>query len=676
MIPSLPQSDGVLARARRQEQLKAAAASLSYNHDTRIAPLGVAASLPKEYDFSLITLGGAATVILAQVDNALTLASPLVTPKGDRVMMPGLSDAEQRAAADCLGRLHELRERLNDHQARAVLGVAATPEAPARGIRALGKAVEELAHGVSAAERGLQALERGAETLKDNLQARLGRTSPQSPFEMLEMLVKTLLEDALKRVLEHVGLYGPASELYTYVRQFSILIPPPIVSTFEDDTAFSWLRLAGPNPMVISAIPALPDNLPLTDAQYQKVMGSDDSLSAAGAAGRLFLADYAQLASLAPSEFPDGRKYTAAPLALFATPADGSGRLTPVAIQLSQQPARNNPIIQPHDGAAWQLAKAWVNCADANHHEMVSHLGLTHLVVEGFAMATPRQLAPEHPLYVLLMPHFKGTLAINNSAVETLIAPKGVVDRLLAGTIESLTQLAVSSTLAADVSQMAPPVALAARGVDNPATLSGYAYRDDALLLWSAIEGWVNEYLSVYYGQDADISQDTELSAWLAELASPEGAGLKGIPSAPSFAELVSLVSTVIFTASVQHAAVNFPQSTVMSFTPALPLAMYTPPPSSTAVADGALVAALPPLQQSFVQLAFLNLLGGVYFTRLGDYDRYTGGAYFQDPRVSGPLTSFQRALIEVEREIGRRNMHRTAYTTLLPSAIPQSINI
>ena len=109
---------------------------------------------------------------------------------------------------------------------------------------------------------------------------------------------------------------------------------------------------------------------------------------------------------------------------------------------------------------------------------------------------------------------------------------------------------------------------------------------------------------------------------------------------------------------------------------PAAPLALYTPPPSSRSVAQGALLEALPPLQQGFVQLGFLSLLGGVYFTRLGDYDRYQRTSTFGDPRVEGPLQAFQRALLEVEREIGRRNMRRSAYTTLLPSEIPQSINI
>jgi len=70
------------------------------------------------------------------------------------------------------------------------------------------------------------------------------------------------------------------------------------------------------------------------------------------------------------------------------------------------------------------------------------------------------------------------------------------------------------------------------------------------------------------------------------------------------------------------------------------------------------------------------SLLGGIYYGQLGDYDRDLPGQYFADPRVREPLLSFQQRLLDVEQAIGRKNLSRTPYTVLLPSAIPQSINI
>src|SRR5262249_58664645 len=45
--------------------------------------------------------------------------------------------------------------------------------------------------------------------------------------------------------------------------------------------------------------------------------------------------------------------------------------------------------------------------------------------------------------------------------------------------------------------------------------------------------------------------------------------------------ELGSILTLAIFTASAQHAAVNFPQLPIMSFAPAFPLAAYRGAPTS-----------------------------------------------------------------------------------------------
>lgn len=51
-------------------------------------------------------------------------------------------------------------------------------------------------------------------------------------------------------------------------------------------------------------------------------------------------------------------------------------------------------------------------------HEVVSHLGNTHLVLEGPMVALHRQLPKAHPIYVLLEPHVEGTAIINWGAQD------------------------------------------------------------------------------------------------------------------------------------------------------------------------------------------------------------------------------------------------------------------
>ena len=65
-------------------------------------------------------------------------------------------------------------------------------------------------------------------------------------------------------------------------------------------------------------------------------------------------------------------------------------------------------------------------------------------------------------------------------------------------------------------------------------------------------------------------------------------------------------------------------------------------------------------------------LLSSVYYTRLGDY----GDDYFTDPVIQNHLAEFQQELLKIEEEINERNKTRTPYEFLLPSKIPQSINI
>jgi arachidonate 15-lipoxygenase len=219
--------------------------------------------------------------------------------------------------------------------------------------------------------------------------------------------------------------------------------------------------------------------------------------------------------------------------------------------------------------------------------------------------------------------------------------------------------------------------------VDDAQALPDYPYRDDGLLVWDALHRWVEDYLALYYGSDADVAGDYELQGWLRELASPDGGRLQDIGEdggVRTRAYLADLVTMVIFTASAQHAAVNFPQSYIMSYAPSLPLAAYAPLPGAPLAAEpasiDALLAYLPPLQQSFAQQTLMTLLGRLYFTALGAYDRYTAGAYFQDSRVAVPLKGFQARLGEVEATIARRNLRRIPYRSMLPSEIPQSINI
>ncbi|MDJ0839407.1 MAG: lipoxygenase family protein [Acidobacteriota bacterium] len=469
----------------------------------------------------------------------------------------------------------------------------------------------------------------------------------------------------------------PGNSLQEYRDLFQTIEIPPVANNFMDDDLFTWLRVAGPTPILLERVAILPDHFPVSDRHLRALPGfQHDSLTAAGAEGRLYMVDFKIFHGIKDGAFPFGQKYAYAPMALFALPpGKGPRRMKPIAVQCEQTPGPHTPVITPLHGWAWQMAKTVVNMAAGNYHELIAHLGRTHLVVEPFVIATYRNLAANHPLSLLLRPHFEGTLYINCLAHKDLIPPKAGVDELLAATIEEDHRLVVSHVKNIRFNHLAQPVQIAQRGVDNPDLI--YPYRDDSLVLWDAIKGWVDDYLTLYYPNDRIITEDTELQAWVDDLAARDGGRLRELGTdhrVRTRKELAALVTTVIFTASVQHTAVNFPQWDVMGFNPVMPLALYSIAPTRTEGYDEQdWLKMLPPLTSAELQMTLGYLLGTVHHTQLGEY----GDDYFQDPRVAAPLATFKQALLEAEKNMIRRN--RTApipYQTLHPPCIPQSINI
>lgn len=508
-----------------------------------------------------------------------------------------------------------------------------------------------------------------------------------APFTAMHALIGAGENGGMKGVFRELnslimnGLtQGRPASIGSYAELFQEWERPAIVETYAADLSFARMRLAGPNPVWIERVAAPPGRFPVSEAHYQRAMGEGDSLEAAGKEGRLFLADYGVLAGVTGGTYPHGvQKCVAAPMALFAVPPDGAAdrSLRPVAIQCGQTPGAGTPIFTPGDGHAWMMAKTAVQTADGNCHQAVSHLARTHLVVEPFVVATRRQLSLAHPLSVLLLPHFEGTLNINESAATNLIAPGGGVDIVMAPTIEESRGLAAKGVETWDFTASMLPADLARRGVEDTGALPEYPYRDDALLVWRAIHDWVEAYLKLYYpGGDGDVVADAELRAWAAEVASPTGGRLKGVGPITTVAGLVDAVAHIVFTASAQHAAVNFPQWQLMSFVPNLPLANFRGPPTSAQATEQDYLDMLPPLDAAQMQASLGYLLGTFHHTTLGDYQHRLFGTHFVDPRVEAPLRAFDAAIQEIESTVIGRNEARSPYIFLQPSLIPQSINI
>jgi len=463
------------------------------------------------------------------------------------------------------------------------------------------------------------------------------------------------------------------------------------------DGEFARQRLAGQNPMVLRRIQSTEPSPWQTWNQMEWALadGLPLDLPQAATENRLFLVDYPQF-QLATTDLQAGR-YVGSPIALFYR---RDCDLEPVLIQL--EPGR---IVTPLDGADdWMRAKLSVQVADVTHHELLAHLGYTHLAMEAFAIATPRQLPANHPLYRLLRPHFQFLLAINTRGNRILLGEGAAIDTLMAPTRTASLDIIHRAYRQRSIWNYALPQDIQQRGIGAD-VLPDFPYRDDAELLWQAIARYVAAYLHRYYPDDPAVQQDADLQAWAAELGTPlnarpqtdfpsqpawmpadwwhqSGLQLESLPQVPrvpdfparltNLQQVIDLASLILFTCAPQHAAVNFSQFDYSGYVPNAPLAAALP-----ADQPGSPLEILPSLPAELGQMELTFALSGIRYGHLGN----SAQMGFTDRGDRAILEQFQLDLKAIEDTIHQRNEQRFAisgisYPYLLPSHIPNSINI
>ncbi|MBJ7901028.1 MAG: lipoxygenase [Cyanobacteria bacterium RI_101] len=484
------------------------------------------------------------------------------------------------------------------------------------------------------------------------------------------------------------SLWDPLDDLRDYEDFYPTLTAPTVMRGYQTDESFAEQRLSGANPMVIRRARDWPASLAYSLAEVQSAYGPALDLEQKFKDGHLYAADYSALSFVKGGTYLKGKKYLPAPVALFAWRGTGYGQrgeMMPVAIQLAPKPGEKGPLLTPFSPRLqWLYAKTCVQIADANHHEMATHLCHTHFVMEPFAISSARQLAPAHPVAILLRPHFRFMLFNNELARKRLVNQGGIVDNLLAGALSESLEIVKQAYFTnaqthwrLDASAL--PQTIWERGLDDTDHLPHYPYRDDGLLLWQAVERYVGAYLAIYYAGAEDIQQDYELQAWARELADPgpEGGHVRGLPSPiHTLEELQAILTTVIYTCGPQHSAVNYTQYPYLGFIPNGPLAAYQPPRTEfdpqQDLTLGELLAFLPPSQQVMDQIQILYTLSCYRYDRLGYFDDP-----FPDPQARRVLAQFRQDLQGIERKIELRNKNRVVpYPYLRPSLVLNSISI
>jgi len=508
--------------------------------------------------------------------------------------------------------------------------------------------------------------------------------------------------------------------------------------TWDTDEEMGRMYLAGQNPMVIQVLsptllaqllegsPGIQEAASNTDLIAEKLEGK--SLAEWAAAGdsssdpntdadepRLFLVDYwavhGFLDVIEEANRGSDRVMHAGRCVLFRK---RNGHVVPVIIELAHSKALPPTTYTSMDPApVWQVAKSIFQSVDSGWHQLVSHWLRTHACVEPYLIATRRRLPAAHPIFRLMMPHFRYTLPINAAARGQLINAGGVIETnfspgafsmQLSSKVYELTWRFKEEGLVEDLKKRG---FLDAQG---KLRVSDYPYAEDGLLIWDALTKYFTEYVDLYYKSDEAVAADEWLQAWWQDVtteAHPD-APADGWVTLDSRANLVFAATTIAWVASGHHAAVNFGQYDYSAWMPTHSSLCGKPAPArgSTAwqklednsVSSKEFFSYLSPPAATTKVMSTIKLLSAH-----ADDEQYLSDENQEwlplksDPAVANVFSSFVKDIKgKVEPEIQRRNDNATnisrnpeqnglPYTLLYPSSdkpgvtmqgVPYSISI
>ncbi|KAB2061012.1 hypothetical protein ES319_A10G058400v1 [Gossypium barbadense] len=465
---------------------------------------------------------------------------------------------------------------------------------------------------------------------------------------------------------------------------------------------FAWLRddefgrqaLAGVNPVNIERLASFPPVSKLDPEIYgpqesalkeEHIAGQLNGMTIQQALdeNKLFMVDYHDiyLPFLDRINALDGRKSYATRTIFFLTP---SGTLKPVAIELSlphtSPNSRSKRVVTPPVDATtnwiWQLAKAHVCSNDAGVHQLVNHWLRTHACMEPFILAAHRQLSAMHPIFKLLDPHMRYTLEINALARQSLISADGVIENCFTPGRYCMEMSAAAYWSHWRFDKEGLPADLIRRGIAVPdptqphglkLLIEDYPYASDGLLIWNALENWVRTYVNRYYPNSSLVCNDRELQQWYHESVHVGHADLSKEswwPSLKTTDDLVSILTTLIWLASAQHAALNFGQYPYGGYVPNRPPLMRRLIPDENDLEYANFLAdpqkyflsALPSLLQATKFMAVVDTLS----THSPD-EEYLGerqhpSIWSGDAEIVEAFFGFSAEIRRIEKEIEKRN--------------------
>ncbi|XP_072567783.1 polyunsaturated fatty acid 5-lipoxygenase-like [Paramormyrops kingsleyae] len=438
-----------------------------------------------------------------------------------------------------------------------------------------------------------------------------------------------------------------------------------ISENWKDDAFFGSQFLNGCNPGMIEKCTEIPEKIPGIIKVYPNIKELIQN-------GKIYMVDYKLLDDVKEAVIDGHQQHLAAPIVLLQEKDKG---LMPIAIQLKQEPGKENPIFTPNDKPeAWLLAKIWVRNSDFYLHQLISHFLRTHLLAEVFFFSIFTSLHDHHPILRIFAATGRYTTPINVAARAALLNNTGFFMKYTALGKDVQYELLQRAFSQVTYKSLCLPDNLESRGVQN---LMHYYYGEDALAIWGAISKFLQQVIDMYYKDDHDILRDTELQNFFSYTYRY---GLQGKTDLPqrveTKAEAVRYLSMVMFTCSAQHAAVNHGQYDTYAWMPNGPTTMRQPPPKRKDLVDEQyIVNTLPGLAFTLKAMAVSRFLSQVSedFVSLGTYANEVSN----DPRLRDAIKKFHKWLKAIGTAIKERSEEQPfPYEYLHPAGIENSVAI
>ncbi|XP_064481893.1 polyunsaturated fatty acid 5-lipoxygenase-like isoform X2 [Ornithodoros turicata] len=499
------------------------------------------------------------------------------------------------------------------------------------------------------------------------------RFSHEYKWDIVSMKARMMVETKLIKI--KVFNWESMEDL-RHVYKYS-LGEPKSLDHWNEDRWFGLQRVQGVNPFLIQLCTEIPEKFAVTADMVEPFL-EGLTLEMALVQKKIFMTDVSLVEGV---ELVKGGQLWGAMALFFLNKRDD---LMPIAIQCWQNPGPDNPVFLPSDPPrTWIAAKMFYNNSDASFHQSCSHLGFTHLLMEGVTVCSHRNLSPSHPLFKLMAPHFLFLIAINSRGLSKLISPGGWVDKTLSVGVSGMFEIIRRGLEIWKLEVRGNPERdIESRGVLSKDVLPWYPYRDDAIRIYKAIRRYVSKIVHYYYASPDSLENDYELQQWRDELVKERhltGVGLKGVPGEANgrfttLDEVIDTVAAIINQCSVGHAAANFQQYEDYAFPPNYPAFLDgMPPTDKREYTEDDLVKLLPSKEATLDSMIITKLLSSKGTNSLGDFEVQ----YMYEPEAVDAARQFREDLRKISDEIKARNAVRDLpYPYLDPEIVPNSISI